>query len=70
VRRVLTSGFALGAATALGRVLRAARLTADRGGLSVLGAGLVALGLAMAWPPLGVIALGLAVLAADWGRSA
>lgn len=70
MRRFLSSRFALGAATALGRALRLARLAADHGGLSVVGAGVVALGLAMAWPPLGVIALGAAILAADWGRSA
>lgn len=33
---------------------------------SALGAGLVVAGLMLVWAPLGVVALGLAFLAADW----
>jgi asparagine N-glycosylation enzyme membrane subunit Stt3 len=67
--RVLRSRFALGAAEVLGRALRATALSARSAGLSALGAGLVCGGLMLAWPPLGVIALGCAVLAIDRGRA-
>ncbi len=63
------SRLTLAAATALGVSARLALTALDRGGLSVVGAGLVVLGLYMAWPPLGVIASGLAALAVDWGRT-
>lgn len=69
MRHVLSSRLVLGAASALGAGARLALTALDRGGLSVIGAGLVACGLAMAWPPLGVIALGVAALAMDRGRT-
>lgn len=70
VNRILTSRVALATATALGRAARLALVALNRAGLSVGGLALVALGLWLAWPPLGVIAAGLALLWTDWGRGA